>query len=322
MSGAGDIRSFAKLTKIPFFVKKIVVALLLMAGTCPGRAQVTVKKDVTIYFSQLPTPPATLADAYQNCHCPGASGSVQSNGPAVAPAVQAAVTADAKAMGTLTNTENQQLDQARVLHNQAQADNFNGMNKNQQLTWVQNNMQSYGNTAQAAALAQKLQDPAEVAKFKAMTPDQKLAYLKANGIDPMHAAAAPPPQAGTAVANAEAAQAKMTQDLSGAEAGQYTGMMEALLTSSSGDAQQKLAAMNNAYNSLLAFYRHADSPFALALIAANYGYTGDAGQDKAVTQLSSGQVMILTQVTQLEGYLNRIYRFGASQQAATLHEGH
>ena len=61
-------------------MKKISIAALLMAGFCSGRAQVTLKKDVTAYFRQLPAPPATLEDAYKNCHCLGASGTVQASG--------------------------------------------------------------------------------------------------------------------------------------------------------------------------------------------------------------------------------------------------
>jgi hypothetical protein len=303
-------------------MKKILLPALILGSFARGQAQVTVKKDVTAYFNQLPAPPASISDAYKNCRCLNASGTIQANSPGVAAAVHDSILANAKQMGTLTATETQQLQQAKVTANQANADNFNKMDKNQQLTWVQNNMQSYGNTTQTAALAQKLQDPAEVAKFKAMTPDQKMAYLKANGIDPMNAAA-PKAQAGGPAADAQAKQQKMQQDLNNYQAGQFTGTLEALLSpsqsSSAADAQQKLPSMANAYNGLLAFYKRTDSAFASALIAANYGYSGDADQDKNVSQLSAGQSLILQQVGQLESYLNRIYQYGA--QAATT-KGH
>jgi hypothetical protein len=305
-------------------MKKIFLPVLALAAYANGQAQVTVKKDVTAYFRQLPAPPATIGDAYKNCQCVTAAGAVQANGPAVAAAVHESIMADAKLIGTLTNTENQQLQQAKTTVNQAKADNVSGMNKNDQLTWVQNNMQSYGNTAQAAAFAQKMQDPAEVAKFKAMTPAQKMAYLQANGVAPANGAV-PPTQASNPVANAQATQTKMQQDLNNYQAGQYTGTLEALLAPSgaqNGDAQQKLVAMDNAYNALLSFYRRTDSAYGLAMTAANYGYTGDAGQDKAVTELSAGQLTVLTQVGQLEEYLDRIYQYGASQQAAKLKGGH
>src|SRR5579863_2986369 len=304
-------------------MKKILLLALVVGTFARGRAQVTVKKDVAAYFSQLPAPPATIADASKNCHCTNASGSIQGNSPGVAAAVHDSILADAKAMGTLTATENQQLQQAKVTVNQANADNFNKMNKDQQLTWAQNNMQGYGNTAQAAAFAQKLQDPAEVAKFKAMTPAQKMAYLQANGVAPTNGAI-PAPPANNAVADAQTKQQKMQQDLNNYQAGQYTGTLEALLNgsqaSSAADAQQKLLAMDNAYNGLLTFYRRTDSPFASALVAANYGYTGGADQDKNVTGFSAGQVLILQQVGQLETYLNRIYQYGA--QAAMSQGGH
>ena len=157
LRASGRSRSFVSSTKIPFRVKKICIATLLMAGFCYGKAQVTVKKDVTAYLRQLPAPPATLENAYKNCHCVSASGAVQASGANVAAGVHDAVMADAKSMGTLTNTENQQLQQAKTLYNQSQADNVKGMSKDQQLTWVQNNMQGYGNTAQAAAFAQNKQ---------------------------------------------------------------------------------------------------------------------------------------------------------------------
>jgi hypothetical protein len=311
-------------SKSPIHVKKIIVLALVIGSFSRGRAQVTVKKDVTTYFNQLPAPPTSIEEAYKNCHCLNGSGTVQANGPGVAGAVHASIIADAKSIGTLTGTENQQLQQAKITANQAKADNVSAMNKDQQLTWVQNNMQSYGNTAQAAAFAQKMQDPAEVAKFKAMTPAQKMAYLQANGIAPT-TGAVPQTQAGNPAANAESAQTKMQQDLNSFQAGQYTGRLEALLAPSgaqNGDAQQKLVTMNNAYNSLLSFYRHTDSSYGLAMIAANYGYTGDSGQDKAVSALSAGQLTVLTQVTQLEGYLDRIYQYGATQQATKLKGGH
>jgi hypothetical protein len=303
-------------------MKKILLLALVVGTFARGRAQVTVKKDVAAYFSQLPAPPATIADASKNCHCTNASGVIQGNSPGVAAAVHDSILANAKAMGTLTATENQQLQQAKVTVNQANADNFNKMNKDQQLTWAQNNMQGYGNTAQAAAFAQKMQDPAEVAKFKAMTPAQKMAYLQANGVAPANGAI-PAPPANNAVADAQAKQQKMQQDLSNYQAGQYTGTLEALLNgsqpTSAADAQQKLTAMGNAYNGLLTFYRRTDSPFATALVAANYGYMGGADQDKNVTGFSAGQVLILQQVGQLETYLNRIYQYGA-QAAQT--KGH
>jgi hypothetical protein len=304
-------------------MKKLLLIALVLGAFARGQAQVTVRKDITVYFSQLPAPPATIADAYKNCRCTNASGVIQGNSAGVAAAVHDSILSNAKQMGTLTATENQQLQQAKVTANQANADGFNKMNKDQQLTWVQNNMQSYGNTAQAAALAQKLQDPAEVAKFKAMTPAQKMAYLQANGVDPMKAAA-PAPPANNAVTDAQTKQQKMQQDLNNYQAGQYTGTLEALLngpqSASAADAQQKLLAMNNAYNGLLAFYKRTDSSFASALVAVNYGYTGSADHDKNVTGFSAGQVLIMEQVGQLETYLNRIYQYGA--QAAKSQGGH
>jgi hypothetical protein len=305
-------------------MKKICISALLLAGFCYGRAQVTVKKDVTAYFQQLPAPPATLEDAYKNCHCLGASGAVQASAANVAASVNDAIMADAKSMGSLTNTQTQQLQQAKTLYNQSQADNVKGMNKNQQLTWVQNNMQGYGNTAQAAAFAQKMQDPAEVAKFKAMTPDQKLAYLKANGIDPMKGVT-PPQAAASPVLDAEGKQKQMQDDLNTPHAGQLTGTLEGLLNGNStatiSNAEQKLAAMAQAYLNLLSLYERVDSPYAAALMAANYGYTGDANQDEAVNKLTVGQTLVLYQVARLETYLNRIYQFGATQQSAKLRAG-
>jgi hypothetical protein len=304
-------------------MKKIFLLALVLCAFARGQAQVTVRKDLTAYFSQLPAPPSNVSDAYKNCRCLNASGVIQANSPGVAAAVHDSILANAKQMGTLTATENQQLQQAKVTVNQANADNFNKMNKDQQLTWAQNNMQGYGNTAQAAALAQKLQDPAEVAKFKAMTPAQKMAYLQANGIDPMKAGA-PAAPTNSAAADAQAKQLKMQQDLNNYQAGQYTGTLEGLLSgaqpASATDAQQKLQAMDNAYSGLLAFYKRTDSPFASALILANYGYTGGADQDKNVTGFSGGQVLIMEQVGQLETYLNRIYQYGA--QAAKSPGGH
>jgi hypothetical protein len=232
-------------------MKKIFLPALILGAFADSHAQVTVKKDVTAYFSQLPAPPASIGDAYKNFHCLNALGVVQGNGTGVAPTIHESILADAKSIGTLTNTENQQLQQAKITANQAKADNVSGMDKNQQLTWAQNNMQGYGNTAQAAAFAQKMQDPAEVAKFKAMTPAQKMAYLQANGVAPANGMA-PPAQASNPVANAQAAQSKMQQDLNNPQPGQYTSTLEALLASSgtqTGDAQQKLTAMDNAYNS-------------------------------------------------------------------------
>jgi hypothetical protein len=304
-------------------MKKLLLVALVLGAFARGHAQVTVRKDITVYFTQLPAPPATIADAYKNCHCMNATGVIQANSPGVAAAVHDSILANAKQMGTLTATENQQLQQAKVTANQANADGFNKMSKDQQLTWAQNNMQGYGNTAQAAAFAQKMQDPAEVAKFKAMTPAQKMAYLRANGVAPANGAL-PAPPANNAVADAQTKQQKMQQDLNNYQAGQYTGTLEGLLNgtqpASAADAQQKLLAMNNAYNGLLAFYKRTDSPFASALVAANYGYTGGADQDKNVTGFSAGQVLMMEQVGQLETYLNRIYQYGA--QAAKSQGGH
>jgi hypothetical protein len=305
-------------------VKKICLSALVLAGFCHGRAQVTVKKDVTAYLHQLPAPPATLEDAYKNCHCLGASGTVQASGANVAAGLHDAIIADEKSMGTLTNTQNQQLQQAKTLYNQSQADNVKGMTKDQQLTWVQNNMQGYGNTPQAAAFAQKMQDPAEVARFKAMTPDQKLAYMKASGIDPMKGMA---PQQTTVspAADAESKQKQMQDGLNTPRAGQLTGTLEGLLSGNGAapmsNAQEKLTAMTQAYLALQSFYQRTDSAYGAAMTAAGYGYTGDAGQDDAVNKLAVGQALVFYQVGQLETYLNRIYQFGATQQGAKLRAG-
>jgi hypothetical protein len=295
-----------------------------MAGFCYGQAQVTVKKDVTAYLRQLPAPPATLEDAYKNCNCVGASGTIQASGANVAAGVHDAIMADAKSMGTLTGTQNQQLQQAKALYNQSQADNVKGMSKDQQLTWVQNNMQGYGNTPQAAAFAQKMQDPAEVARFKAMTPDQKLAYMKASGIDPMKGLA-PPQTTASPAADAESKQKQMQEVLGTPQAGQLMGTLEGLLsgngTAAMSNAQEKLTAMTQAYLALLSFDERTDSAYGVAMTAAGYGYTGDAGQDEAVNKLSAGQTLVLVQVGQLEAYLNRIYQFGATQKSARLRGG-
>jgi hypothetical protein len=232
--------------------------------------------------------------------------------------------ADAKSMGALTNTENQQLQQAKTLYNQSQADNVKGMTKDQQLTWVQNNMQGYGNTPQAAAFAQKMQDPTEVARFKAMTPDQKLAYMKASGIDPMKGMAVPQTAVSPA-ADAESKHKQMQADLNTPQAAQLTGTLDGLLNGSGSaaisNAQEKLTAMTQAYLALLSFYQRTDSAFGAAVTAASYGYTGGSGQDEAVSKLAVGQTLVLFQVGQLETYLNRIYQFGATQQGAKLHAG-
>jgi hypothetical protein len=320
----GSCRFFVTGTKIPLFVKKISIAAVLLAAFCCGRAQVTVKKDVTAYLRQLPAPPATLEDAYKNCNCVGASGTTRASGANVAAGVHDAVMADAKSMGALTNTENQQLQQAKTLYNQSQADNVKGMTKDQQLTWVQNNMQGYGNTPQAAAFAQKMQDPTEVARFKAMTPDQKLAYMKASGIDPMKGMAAPQTAVSPA-ADAESRQKQMQADLTSPQAGQLTGTLDGLLNGNGSavmpNAQEKLTAMTQAYLAVLSFYERTDSAFGAAITAASYGYTGGSAQDEAVSKLSVGQTLVLYQVSQLETYLNRIYLFGAIQQGAKLHAG-
>ena len=163
-------------------MKKISITALVLAGCLYGRAQVTVKKDVIAYFRQLPSPPATLEEAYKNCHCLTAAGSVQAGGAGVAAGVHQSITADLQSMGRLSNGEAKQVKQATALHDQAVADNVSGMSKDQQLSWVKNNMQGYGNASGDAAFAQRMRDPAELAKFKAMTPDQKLAYMRAKNL--------------------------------------------------------------------------------------------------------------------------------------------
>jgi hypothetical protein len=296
-----------------------------MAGFCYGKAQVTVKKDVTAYLRQLPAPPATLENAYKNCHCVSASGAVQASGANVAAGVHDAVMADAKSMGTLTNTENQQLQQAKTLYNQSQADNVKGMSKDQQLTWVQNNMQGYGNTAQAAAFAQKMQDPAEVARFKAMTPRSETGLHEGqrHRSDEGHGRAAD--HGFSPAADAENKQKQMQDYLNTPQVGQLTGTLEGLLsgngTTAMPNASEKLTAMAQAYQALLSFYQRADSAYGAAMTAASYGYTGGAGQDEAVSKLAVGQALVFYQVGQLETYLNRIYQFGATQQGAKLNAG-
>jgi hypothetical protein len=202
---------------------------------------------VTAYFRQLPAPPATLAEAYKNCNCLSASGSIQSTGTGVAAGVHESLVADLKAMGIVTKTETQQIQQGTALASQARADNVNGMSRSQQTS------------------------------------------------------------------------------MSGTQATQLTAALTTLLSTpwqgSAADAQQRLKAMNTAYSNLQAFYEQTDNAYGIAITAANYGYSGDATQDQALTQLSSGQYTVLNQVGQLEGFLNRIYQFGATQQALLLKGG-
>ena len=307
-------------------MKKISITALVLAGCLYGRAQVTVKKDVIAYFRQLPSPPATLEEAYKHCHCLSTAGSVQAGGTGVATGVHSSITADLQSMGKLSNGEAQQVKQATALHDQAVADNVSGMSKDQQLSWVKNNMQGYGNASGDAAFAQKMRDPAELAKFKAMTPDQKLAYMKANGLDPMKGAAvgqqgASPvvagPVAASPVAMAEGLQTRMQNDLAQPQVNPWGATLQQLLAESwnggAADAQRRLVVMNDNYRQLLAFYIHTDSAYGVAMTAANYGYTGDAGQDDGITRLATGQYLILNQVAQLEAFLNGIYQFGAVQ---------
>ena len=312
-------------------MKKISITALVLAGCLYGRAQVTVKKDVIAYFRQLPSPPATLEEAYKHCHCLSTAGTVQAGGTGVAAGVHSSITADLQSMGKFTNGEAQQVKQATALHDQAVADNVSGMSKDQQLSWVKNNMQGYGNASGDAAFAQKMRDPAELAKFKAMTPDQKLAYMKANGLDPMKGAAvakqgaspvvagpmAASPVGASPVAMAEGLQIRIQNDLAQPRANPWGAALQQLLAESwnggAADAQRRLVAMNDNYRRLLAFYMHIDSAYGVAMTAANYGYTGDAGQDNGITKLATGQYLILNQVAQLEAFLNGIYQFGAVQ---------
>jgi hypothetical protein len=112
-------------------------------------------------------------------------------------------------------------------------------------------------------------------------------------------------------------QTRMQNDLAQPQASPWGATLQRMLAESwSGgavDAQRRLVVMNDNYRRLLAFYMHTDSAYGVAMTAANYGYTGDAGQDDGITRLTTGQYLILNQVAQLEAFLNGIYQFGAAQ---------
>lgn len=305
-------------------MKKIIIAVIGLASCLSLCAQVTIKKDLTQYFSQLPAPPSSLQDAYQHCQCLGRNGQVMDTA-SLTSGLHTGLLSDAQSMGTLTNTQAQQAQQAMALGNQIQADNVNGMTKDQQLTWVQNNMQNQGNAAGMASFAQKMRDPAEAARFKAMTPAQKMAYMQQAGVDPSKNVAIPTTSTNPQVNIALAKQKQMTADATTPQAQQLTGTLNGLLdptgTVNPATAQQRLTQMGTAYSALKTLYQNADTAYQTSLQTAGYGYTGDAGQDFNVNHLAAGQQQILIQVSQLEGYLDKIYQFGANAQATILKTG-
>ena len=142
-------------------------------------AQVTVKKDVLLYYPMLPAMPSTLEDAYNKCTVKNGTCKADS---LVAP-LQRNINADSKSMGSLTATQTQQMQQGQALANKMKADNVQGMTDDQKLQYVQNNQQLNGGNPQQIAFAQKMKDdPAEKARLQNMTPEQKMAYLQQNGV--------------------------------------------------------------------------------------------------------------------------------------------
>jgi len=142
-------------------------------------AQVTVKKDLLLYYPMLPAMPATLEDAYNKCTVKNGTCKADS---LVAP-LQRNINADSKSMGSLTATQTQQVQQGQALANKMQADNVKGMTDDQKLQYVQNNQQLNGGNPQQIAFAQKMKDdPAEKARLQNMTDAQKIAYLQQNGM--------------------------------------------------------------------------------------------------------------------------------------------
>ena len=143
------------------------------------RAQVTVKKDISKYYSLLPSMPVSLEQAYKVCYCKLGACNADS---LLKPLKQTAET-DAKAIGTLSSQESSDTKKGTAIGAKMQNDGVQGMNDNQKLEYVKNNPQLNGGNQNAIAFAEKMKnDPAEKAKLQAMTPEQKIAYLQQNGV--------------------------------------------------------------------------------------------------------------------------------------------
>jgi hypothetical protein len=159
---------------------KKILTLLMSLAICVNitKAQVTVKKDVLGYYAMMPAVPASLDDAYQKCTC-----KMGCNADSVVASVKRSLNTDAKAMGTLTQSQKQDSAKGMALGHQMQNDHVQSMTDDQKLQYVQNSQQLNGGNPDAIAFAQKMKDdPAEKARLQNMTPDQKLAYLQKNGV--------------------------------------------------------------------------------------------------------------------------------------------
>ncbi len=159
--------------------KSTLIAITILFSAATIIAQVTVKKDIMSYFAMLPAMPSSMQDAYQKCICRPSGCTADS---LVSP-INRSLKGDQGAMGNLTATQEKVKTNGEALGTQMQNDHVQQMNDDQKLQYAQNNQQLNGGNPDAIAWAQKMKDdPAEKAKFQAMTPDQKMAYMQQNGL--------------------------------------------------------------------------------------------------------------------------------------------
>jgi hypothetical protein len=81
------------------------------------------------------------------------------------------------------------------------------------------------------------------------------------------------------------------------------------------NALGQMQSITKTYQELYTLLVNTETPFAKALVSANYGYGTDGSQDKDINTLAVGQATILNNVEQLAGFAKSIYEFGAKWSA-------
>ncbi len=156
-------------------MKKTIAIAFILVPFC-ARGQSIAKIDMIAMLNTIPQPPASVTMARDKSTCNPSF----CNSDALFAAFEQDFNSAESQWKVMNTAQQQQVDSAKQLASSLSG--LQGKSTSDQLAIAQKNIP--GMNTGAVSLAQQMQDPAFKAKFMAMTPEQKLAYMQSSGAIP------------------------------------------------------------------------------------------------------------------------------------------
>ncbi len=156
-------------------MKKTIAIAFILVPLC-ARGQSIAKIDMIAMLKEIPQPPSSVAMAYDKSTCNPSF----CNADALFTSFENDMNSAESQWKVMNVAQQQQVDSAKQLA--ASLSGIQGKSTSEQLAIAQKNIP--GMNTGAVSMAQQMQDPAFKAKFMAMTPEQKLAYMQSSGAIP------------------------------------------------------------------------------------------------------------------------------------------